>query len=246
MRPNWEDELFHSMKKWLARHVPTYFLGAKDFYLHPEWRDSLGGPFNGQHFRQMIFIDLLRVCRFDVIAETGTYYGSTTRFLGMNSGGTPVYTSEIDKRIYEYARRGLRAFPNVHIFNLDSREFLSTMDLSGKRCGFFYLDAHWGEDLPLAGEIELITQKSSSFVIMIDDFQVSNDSGYGYDDYGVGKRLSLRDFPFDSDRRFVSYFPARHSTEESGRQRGCIVLASPDLKGKVDLLHCLVPIGGGH
>jgi hypothetical protein len=87
---------------------------------------------------------------------------------------------------------------------------------------------------------------SLSWHIMIDDFRVPNDPGYSYDDYGPGKSLSLRDFPFDSDPQFVPYFPARHSTEESGIRRGCIVLASPDLKDKVDLLVCLRPIGGSH
>jgi hypothetical protein len=126
------------------------------------------------------------------------------------------------------------------MYNSDSRTFLSTPSLSHDGCKFFYLDAHWLEDVPLAEETEVIARKFSSFVLMIDDFQVPNDPGYGYDDYGPGKRLSLRDFPFDSDPRFVPYFPSRHSTEESGTRRGCIVLASPDLKDTVDRLGCLL------
>jgi len=232
--------VFTSMKTWLANHLPQSFIGAVDYYGHPERWDSWGGPFNGQCFRQMIFIDLVRACKFDAIVETGTYRGSTTLFLALNSGGAPVYTSETNTRVFELARRRLRAIPNVHMYNTDSRQFLSTINLADNGCSFFYLDAHWLEDLPLAEETELIARKSPSFVIMIDDFQVPNDPGYGYDDYGPGKSLSLRDFPFDSDPRFVPYFPARHSTEESGVRRGCIVLVSPDLKDKVDLLGCLL------
>jgi len=229
-----------SVRSWLAHHLPQSFMGAMDYYRNPGAMDRLGGPFNGQCFRQMIFIDLMRACKFDAIVETGTYHGSTTLFLAVNSGGAAVYTFEINTRSFELAKRRLRAIPNIHMDNTDSRKALSTIDLPSNGCTFFYLDAHWMEDLPLTEETELIARKLQDFVIMIDDFQVPNDPGYGYDDYGPGKRLSLRDFPFDSDPRFVPYFPARHSTEESGGRRGCIILASPNLKDKVDSLGCLV------
>jgi hypothetical protein len=231
------------MKIWLADHLPQSFVGALDYHKHPESLDRWGGPFNGQCFRQMIFIDLVRACKFNTIVETGTFRGSTTLFLALNSGGAPVYTSEIRTRVFELARRRLRAIPNIHIYNSDSRKLLSTINPSSECPSFFYLDAHWLGDLPLAEETELIARKFPSFVIMIDDFQVPGDPGYGYDDYGPGKSLSLRDFPFDSDPRFVPYFPARRSTEESGVRRGCIVLASPDLRDNLDLLACLLPIG---
>lgn len=55
---------------------------------------------------------------------------------------------------------------------------------------FFYLDAHWYGDIPprdeRAGE-----QKWSRFVAMIDDFEVPGDAGYGFDDHGPGRALTL-------------------------------------------------------
>jgi hypothetical protein len=236
--------LLNSIKTWLADYLPQKFIGAVNYYMHPEKLDSWGGPFNGQCFRQIMFIDLVRAFKFDAIVETGTFRGSTTVFLALNSGGAPVYTSEVDTRVFELARRRLKAIPNVHIYNSDSVKFLSAINLPENGCVFFYLDAHWLEDLPLAKETDLIARKFSSFVIMIDDFQVPDDPGYSFDNYGPGKSISLRDFRFDSDPRFVSYFPARNSREESGIRRGCIVLASPDLKDQADLLACLRPIRG--
>jgi hypothetical protein len=59
---------------------------------------------------------------------------------------------------------------------------------------FFYLDAHWSEDLPLADETEFIIRNLNTFTIMIDDFEVPRDSGFAYNDYGPGKHLSSRDF----------------------------------------------------
>jgi len=210
-----------------------------EFHLHPEKLDSWGGPFNGQCFRQTIYVDLVRACGFAAIVETGTFRGSTSIFLAQNSAGAPVFSSEISTRYFEIAKRRLRAIPNLHLLNLDSRLFLSTLKLPPQTKTFFYLDAHWREDLPLAAEIEIINLNFSSFVVMVDDFQVPNDAGYAFDDYGPGKSLSLRDFSFLSDRRFFSYLPARSSDQESGLRRGCIVLVSPDLKETVDSTGCL-------
>jgi hypothetical protein len=98
---------------------------------------------------------------------------------------------------------------------------------------FFYLDAHWEGDLPLQEEIEIIVKRFPEFLIMVDDFAVSGDSGYGFDDYGPGKMLALRDFPFHGDRRTSVYFPTCSSEAETGSKRGCVVLAAPSLAKRV-------------
>jgi len=77
---------------------------------------------------------------------------------------------------------------------------------------------------------------------MIDDFELPNDPGYGFDDYGPGKRLSLRDFELHRDSRIACYIPARPSTQESGRRRGAIVLASRSLKSEADTVKTLIPL----
>ena len=94
---------------------------------------------------------------------------------------------------------------------------------------FFYLDAHWEGDLPLQEEIEIILRRFPNFLIMIDDFRVPGDSGYGFDDYGPTKMLALRDFPFHEDRRMSVYFPTCRSEVETGTKRGCVVLVAPSL-----------------
>ncbi len=210
-----------------------------EYHLEPERLDSWGGPFNGQCFRQLIFLDLVRACRFEAIVETGTFRGSTTLFLCHNSKGVPVHSSEINPRFFQIARRRLRASPNLHLYNLDSRAFLSQLRMPRESRIFFYLDAHWSEDLPLADETEFIIRNFNTFAIMIDDFEVPGDSDYAYDDYGPGKRLSLRDFPFHKDSRVSAYSPSRPASQESGIRRGCLVLVSPDLENAVGSLNCL-------
>jgi hypothetical protein len=228
--------------------APTTFrhklLGRFEYYRHPEMLDLWGGPFNGQCFRQLMYLDLALACDFKAIVETGTFRGSTTRFLAQNSGGAQVYSCEYSPVNFEFAKWRLRGAQNIFLFNLDSRKFIRDLSIARGTKTFFYLDAHWGADLPLREELELIFRNFEDFAVMIDDFEVPNDPGYEVDDYGPGKRLSLRDFPLHQDRRIACYFPARAASQESGLRRGAIVLSSLGLKEKLDSIHSLIPAAG--
>jgi len=231
-----------SLKRWLVGQLSDSMRGRMDYYRHPELLDHWGGPFNGQCFRQLTCLDLILNCNFEAIVETGTYRGSTTIFLAQNSRGVPVYSCENSARCFEFAKLRLRAVPNLHLFKLDSRKFLRELEISRRARTFFYLDAHWEEDLPLRDELDLIIQNFENCVIMIDDFEVPGDPGYGFDDYGPAKRLSLRDFPLHRDSRVACYIPARPSTQESGLRRGAMVLTSLRLKSKIDSVKTLIPL----
>jgi hypothetical protein len=217
-------------------------LGRFEYYRHPEMLDLWGGPFNGQCFRQLMYLDLVFACRFEAIVETGTFRGSTTRFLAENSGGATVYSCEYSPLNFEFAKWRLRGSKDILLFNLDSRKFVRELGIPRQTRTFFYLDAHWGADLPLQEELGLIFQNFTNFVVMIDDFEVPNDPGYEVDDYGPGKRLSLRDFPLHQDTRIACYFPARPACQESGLRRGAIVLSSLGLKEKLDSVRSLIPV----
>ncbi len=220
--------------------MPTFssVLGAIEYHLRPEKCDWWGGPFNGQYFRQNIFIDLYRSCEFDYIVETGTFCGTTTLFFAQNTG-VPIYTTECSSRFYGYSRRRLRRLSKVRQHLADTRTFLHSLSMPKDSRVFFYLDAHWEDDLPLAEETEFIVSSFSNFVIMIDDFAVAGDGGYKFDDYGPGKQLSLRDFPFHRDVRISCYFPSRPGCHESGSRKGSIVLASQSMGPFLDHLSCL-------
>jgi hypothetical protein len=146
-----------------------------------------------------MFHELVDIFRFDVTVETGTYAGDTTGYLASRLQHD-VYTSEANCIFYSLARSRLAGFPNVHCYLDDSRHFLKTMlepRLKASRSGrpvFFYLDAHWQEDLPLREEIEIVVGNVDKSVIMIDDFRVPNDDGYGWDNYGHKEALDLLTF----------------------------------------------------
>jgi predicted O-methyltransferase YrrM len=221
--------------------------GQLDYYLKPKLKRNEGGPFNGQEFRQGIFLELVRNMGFSAIVETGTFRGLTTQYMYRNSG-LPVYTAELSPRFLAYARLRLRKDTRVTLYNSDSRAFLQQL-INGRLLEnddvFFYLDAHWGEDLPLLEEIEIIFGNLPGAVVMVDDFKVPWDTQYTYDDYGNGKTLDL-DYlaPAIDKYGLVAFFPAQDAAGETGARRGCVVLAgSPEkislLKEQVTLKICV-------
>jgi len=196
---------------------------------NPKYVESKETGFNGQANRKLIFQTLLQIIKFDAIVETGTYLGDTTGYMATCSH-LPVYTCEIDKRFNALARMRLRGISNITFALSDSRCFLRNLFvgkniLTAKRI-FVYLDAHWYSELPLREELEIIFSSSKDFVVMIDDFKVPGDNGYGYDNYGKGRELSLQVLQdLLSDYKAIAFFPTLLSSEETGFRRGCVILA---------------------
>ena len=87
-------------------------------------------------------------------------------------------------------------------------------DSSVPKCDvFFYLDAHWEDDLPLLEEIEVIFSHRDRATIMIDDFCVPG-TDYGFDDYGAGKTLNLAYL-----RAVTSRWPVHASSRRQRRRK---------------------------
>jgi hypothetical protein len=97
-----------------------------------------------------------------------------------------------------------------------------------------YLDAHWGADLPLEKEVALLCDAWQEVTIVVDDFRVDDDDGYGYDEY-QGKALALDDVTLP-DGLLVA-FPAVPSHAETGGRRGTLYVANgPDGKNALSRL----------
>jgi hypothetical protein len=89
-----------------------------------------------------------------------------------------------------------------------------------------YLDAHWGNDLPLFSEIEALNNWGGKFVAVIDDFQIVEDPGYGFDQYGdqiVGKNA----IPLTQKTKL--YRLAAPSRSETGSKRGTGIVIHNEL-----------------
>src|SRR6516164_631039 len=150
--------LRRSFRRGIRLLLGDRLLGAIDYALYPDRGAAWGGPFNGQRFRVALFWALIRQLEPAAIVETGTYLGTTTEL--MAETGLPVFTVEEHPRSYGFARARLRRLRNVTLLHDDSRTALRTLfdgPLRGfaGRTIFFYLDAHWNDDLPLADELDI-------------------------------------------------------------------------------------------
>jgi hypothetical protein len=196
---------------------------------------------NGQEERRRIVKQIFDTIHVDAIVETGTYRGSSAMYFTKRFH-VPVYTVEMMPRYFAYSRLRLRLHPSVHVRLGDSRAFLRSLAgdsrLRGRRI-FFYLDAHWGKDLPLNEELRIIAETWTEFVVVIDDFQVPDDPGYGFDDYGDGRRLTADFIPEVALPAVLVRYPAAPSSTETGKRRGCIVLLAEALEPVADRLSLL-------
>lgn len=199
--------------------------------LPADYRHSL----NGQQMRRRLVEEIFAGSKMELIVETGTFKGDTTWFFA--KFGIDVVSSEISPALHYASQQRLSGCRNVSLFYGDSRQLLESLRKRENACRkftFFYLDAHWRDDLPLRNEIEIITSSWKNFVILIDDFKVPNDAGYGYDDYGKGKSLDLSYIKeFLKTKRVDAYLPAIGSLEETGAKRGYIFLTPFGLNGSL-------------
>lgn len=185
----------------------------------PPW-EGFGQPLNGQAIRTRTVEHLLRGFEPDALVETGTFYGFTTSYFAGH--GLPVFSAENNPGYFNLSRVSLRRFDNLEVILGDSADALN--ELAGRRAfkrPFLYLDAHWNERLPLGEELECIARTWGEALVVIDDFHVPGQPGYGYDAYG-GVALELEQFELEGA---LAAFPAAHPEEETGGRRGTGYLA---------------------
>jgi hypothetical protein len=203
---------------------------------------------NGQRHRNALVRDLFDRFQFAIVVETGTHFGATAGYIAREYD-VPVHTCELTPRYFYTARHLLRELQDVHVHHLDSRALLRKLAAVGQATSvptFFYLDAHWNDDLPLREELDLIASHWTEWVAVVDDFQVLDDAGYGYDDYGGGVRLTLEYVaPVLQRHRLEAFFPAQSSQAETGARRGCLVTGAPPLSGALAASPLLRPSSMG-
>ncbi|MBN1403101.1 MAG: hypothetical protein JW942_01360 [Opitutales bacterium] len=182
--------------------------------------------FNGQSKRKAIVQAILDGVGIGACVETGTFRGDTAEWLVLRH--RRVFSVELNPELRPHLEARFADSSGVHLFFGDSRRFLAQL-LENPRCPlqgvFFYLDAHWFADLPLREELAFIVSNWRRSVIMVDDFEVPGDSGYGYDVYpGIGA-LNQEYLRTRSGPALHWFWPSEPSSSEDGARRGCAVIA---------------------
>ena len=228
------------IKKVLRQLLGGRILGTVDYWRFSERRTAWGGPFNGQERRRELFAALVQKLRPAAIIETGTHLGTTTEFMAEND--VPIYSVEANRRSLGFARARLWRKRHVTIRSGDSRDalrafFAGPLRSRGSAPILVYLDAHWQDDLPLVGELEIIFGNCPEAAVVIDDFEVPGDRGFAFDDYGPGKALNAAYIvPVVDAHDLMIFYPSASSGEETGARRGCVVLCKSALAGKLRTL----------
>ena len=115
--------------------------------------------------------------------ETGTYLGSTTKFL--SKFANVVYSIEPDINLYNLATANLRKFSNITILNGTSENLLSPLLKNIYGDINFWLDGHYSAGLtyqgenetPIKYELDAISENINNFnkiSIFVDDIRCFN------------------------------------------------------------------------
>ena len=183
---------------------------------------------NGMTSRLEAARQIIHALRIERIIETGTFRGTTAEWLAQF--GLPLETVEISQRYYAFAQARLAKFKNTEVLLNSSVPFLKERIARGAvakdRRQLFYLDSHWENYLPLREELELIFSHYNNAVVLIDDFKVADDEGYGFDHYAPDKELTLTYVLNSKLPKLSCFYPATRSNEETGAKRGWVVLTS--------------------
>ncbi len=178
-------------------------------------RNALG--YEGDTFIHEEIKGLIKEFGIEVIVETGTYLGATTRrFLEF---GIPVYSFEIDPENYSKATTVAKG---AKIYQMDSVDGLKTYlpEIKDKKI-LFFLDAHWEKHCPLLDELALIAQHGIKPVIIIHDFKVPGKD-FGFDSYNG------QDFEFEWIRpaleKIYPQFTYYYNHKANGAKRGVIYI----------------------
>lgn len=184
-------------------------------------RNALG--FEGDHFLKAEIEALIKKHSIDLVIETGSFYGHTTKqFAKMVKR---VITIEANAEYYREACENLKDFKNVKPFYGESQKVLpSLLDKRvQKKKVLFFLDAHWQEHCPLNDELAAIAAAGMKPVIVIHDFKVPGHPTLGFDTYN-GKALSIG-FVYDSlVKIYGPTFDYHYNVVAAGARRGCVFI----------------------
>jgi hypothetical protein len=152
-----------------------------NFYTTPRAAAPLlsdgGGPFGFDIQAALQFDYIIRNYAVSHILETGCCLGDTADYLARTYPHLSLWTCDVNTKFASFSAERLKRYPHAKVEHGDSAKLLPKA-LDGVGMPLLYLDAHWGDDWPLAGELKSVRYG----VVVVDDFDIDNPR-FGFDSY---------------------------------------------------------------
>lgn len=134
---------------------------------------------------QIVFKLIIKELKPTCFVETGTFLGSSTRYIAKHFPHLKIFTCEINRTNYLKAKENLAKYPNVTVIHDNSPDFLRKITKSDKLGSrpLFFLDAHWLDQWPLEEEVKIIGNNLKEAIIIIDDFKIPGEPQFNFDKY---------------------------------------------------------------
>jgi predicted O-methyltransferase YrrM len=156
----------------------------------------------------------------------------TTRFFSDTAmrSNAQVYSCEIDEEHFKIAKRTVGHLHNVHLHHGNSVEFLLSLStIIYDNVNFVYLDAHWHDYLPLRDELSILKEWANT-IVMIDDFKVPFDHGFGWDRYDEQREICMQYVDAVIPDKPI-FFPGYSARREGPVARGYCVIPMSNTVG---------------
>lgn len=151
-----------------------------------KWQERGMNPPTPQLIKHSVVREYLYKYRIQTLVETGTYLGVMINALKRNCN--EIYTIELDKQLYERAKKKFKKYSHIKVLQGDSAKVLPQMLKKINNHTLFWLDAHFSKGITARGEKEtpvmeelkaVLNHRIKNHVILIDDADVFN----GKNDY---------------------------------------------------------------
>lgn len=187
-----------------------------------EYLEQNKAGFENDKFAREKFKHIIESNNIKTVIETGTYLGSTTKWL--SQWADTVHTIEVNPENYSKAVKNLRENNNVEVWQGNSAELLKEiLPLHKDEPLFIFLDAHWESYNPLIDELKVIADNKLKPIIAIHDFKVPGKPELGYDSY-QGQDYDWSWIRSSVENIYGEDYTIEYNSEATGAKRGIIYI----------------------
>lgn len=178
--------------------------------------------FEGDTYIAATVTEIINRVNPDIIIETGTHLGNTTRFF--TSFNKPVLGLEKNEEFLKLTLKTLEGCNNVQVLLGDSPTLLTeNFEILKDKKIFGFLDAHWGGGFILERELDFLATINVKPYLAIHDFYNPNHPKYGYDHHD-GHPYNFEFYEPYFKRLYGDKYKYYYNDEANGAQQGIIYL----------------------